>query len=32
MSPIITACAKLADIDSKIEKLKKQMKKIGEKV
>jgi hypothetical protein len=32
MGPIITACAKLADIDSKIEKLKKQMKKIGEKV
>ena len=32
MDPILTACAKLADIDSKIEKLKKQMKKIGEKV
>jgi len=30
--PILAACAKLADIDSKIEKLKKQMKKIGEKV
>ncbi len=30
--PVLAACAKLADIDSKIEKLRKQMKKIGEKV
>lgn len=31
MDPITAACAKLADIDSKIDNLKKQMKKIGEK-
>lgn len=30
--PVLAACAKLADIDSKIEKLKKQMKEIGEKI
>ncbi|HSC35452.1 MAG TPA: hypothetical protein VLG45_09270 [Thermodesulfobacteriota bacterium] len=30
--PVLAACAKLADIDSKIEKLKKEMKKIGEKI
>jgi hypothetical protein len=30
--PVLSACARLADIDSKIEKLKKQMKKIGEKI
>jgi hypothetical protein len=29
MGAITTACARLADIDSRIEKLKKQMKEIG---